>query len=397
MSIFKKAKSYASDQVRSSLSGARERGLSELNAAKNRLSGFLGLGDSKGKFTSGKSEPLFYPLQNVTDDPTGDRTSFWLQIEVKTYVDSDTGREYGNKSERFLSGALGGDLGALQDKFRASNEGIVTRTIWLYLPSMTQTDAISYADTNIGVAGAVAAAAVAKGNIGNILDAAGQQVDQLASTVSSIRSGATPSVGAIATAVGFAKDIPVINKGANAVSYASGITKNPHTISLFQGVNLRTHAFEFDFVPRNAAEARQVQQIVKFFRLAMYPESLTGKEAFGDSLNDPDLFEDTDSEGNTVTRAGTAEELGADVSLAFIHPNTFNLTAMRMRKDGEMVSMNDQGLIYGECVLTGCTVDFDPSGSMSQRPDGSFPNTKMTLQFSETETLDRAKLRSLYK
>lgn len=382
MSIFNKAKSYASDQVRSSLSGARDRVRSEVNQAKNRLSGFLGLDTSRGKFNTAKSEPLFYPLQNVTDDPTGDRTVFWLQIdalEQKTV-----------KSLSTVQDATG--AGALDNTFRAANEGITTKTIWLYLPSMAQSDAVSVDETNIGVAGAVAAGAIQKGGVGRVLDAAGQSVDQLASTVSAIRKGAPPNVGTIATAIGFAKDIPVINKGANAVSYATGITKNPHTISLFQGVQLRQHEFEFNFAPRNAAEARQVEAIVKFFRLAMYPQSLTGAEAFGDSLNN-ELFEDENGE----LRRGTDEELGADVSLAFIHPNTFKLTALRMDKSGELVDLAPKGLFYGESILRSCTVNYDPSNSMAQRPDGSFPSTSMTLSFVEVETLDRNTIRQLYK
>ena len=386
MSIFNKAKSYASDQVRESLSGARDRARSEVNQAKNRLSGFLGLDSNHSKFRTAKSEPLFYPLQNVTDDPTGDRTVFWLQIEAieqKTRAALST-----------VQSATGS--GSLDNTFRTANEGITTKTIWLYLPNMTQSDSVNVNDTNIGVAGAVAAGAIQAGGVGQIVSAAGQSVDQLASTVSSIRSGAPPSVGTIATAIGFAKDIPIVNRATNAVSYATGITKNPHTISLFEGVQLRSHEFEFNFAPRNAAEARQVEAIVKFFRLAMYPHSLTGAEAFGDSLGSDVEVTEGSGDGAT-TRSLTDEELGADVSLAFIHPNTFKLTALRMDKSGELVNLASKGLFYKESILTSCTVNYDPSGSMSQRPDGSFPSTSMSLSFVEVETLDRNQIRQLYR
>ncbi len=49
---------------------------------------------------------------------------------------------------------------------------------------------------------------------------------------------------------------------------------NPNTRALFKQVNLRTFQFSFKLIPTSEAEAVNIQQIIKFFRAEMYPESI---------------------------------------------------------------------------------------------------------------------------
>ena len=59
------------------------------------------------------------------------------------------------------------------------------------------------------------------------------------------------------------------------ISRASGQVFNPNLELLFNGVNLRSFPFIFDFAPRNSAEAKVVKSIIREFKKAMTAKSTT--------------------------------------------------------------------------------------------------------------------------
>ena len=58
-----------------------------------------------------------------------------------------------------------------------------------------------------------------------------------------------------------------VGKGANKmIARATGQVMNPNLEVLFDGVNIRSFTFEFNFSPRNMSEANQVKQIIRLFK-----------------------------------------------------------------------------------------------------------------------------------
>ena len=72
-----------------------------------------------------------------------------------------------------------------------------------------------------------------------------------------------------------------------AISAELGVVMNPRKEQMFQGIDMRTFAFNFVFIPRNEEEAETVAKIIKVFRFHAYPE-LSANSAF---FNFPSEFE----------------------------------------------------------------------------------------------------------
>jgi hypothetical protein len=82
-------------------------------------------------------------------------------------------------------------------------------------------------------------------------------------------------LGAAGVAAALVPGIADIQVGRQAQS-AFGIVRNPHTTTIFNGVNARSHQFAFRLSPKNANEAQTMMNIIATIRNNMLPE-----ESFG--------------------------------------------------------------------------------------------------------------------
>lgn len=384
MGLFNKAKERLGNKLQGAIQDGKNRAIGEVNSGVNRLNGLINPDARTGANMSTREESLYYPLERSIDEPRGDRTAFWLKIEPQETKTIKAAQSIG--IERGV------------EIIREQEVGITTRTIWLYLPTLKQAGSLDVANVDLGLFGRSAAAAIQnspEGITSGLLAATDQSVTQTASMVADMRSGNSPSIGTIATAIGMSKHIPVVSKVSNTISATTGITKDPHSISLFNKVNLRAHDFTFNFVPKSAAEGQQVSEIVRFFRTAMYPVTVKGNEAFPGDVQIANAI-DQDAVDQINADAMALRNDVRDVGVAFIHPNTFRLSAWRVNEDGEMISLAPAGIFYKECILAAVETDFDPTQSMAQRPDGGFPSTTMSVKFSEIEVLNRQAVRAAY-
>jgi len=83
-------------------------------------------------------------------------------------------------------------------------------------------------------------------------------------------------------------------QGGQAVSRATGQILNPHKAMVYQGPGgFRTFSFTFVLVPKSESEAKEIFNIVKFFKKRMHPG--TGAGGINDissvTLTYPDEFE----------------------------------------------------------------------------------------------------------
>lgn len=138
--------------------------------------------------------------------------------------------------------------------------------------------------------------------------------------------------------------------------FAGGNATNPQLEVLFRGTQMRTFQFDFLFSPFDEAEARNVREIIKTFKFHLAPE---------------------------VNTAGMGRY--------FIPPSEFDIDFLY---NGQINKNIHQ---IGTCVLTDVSVDYAPNGwstfGGSQENGGGMPTqTKLTLQFMETEIVTKQRV-----
>ena len=168
----------------------------------------------------------------------------------------------------------GGDVG-LQQAVGNTQVQVSGGSVNLYLPQgVTINDAVGYENTDLGLIGsgiAFAAKDIYEGGGTKGLQTLTDPAQSLADKVMSNLFGPESKAIGAALAEGFI---------GSAVAAGTGITANPHRRSIFRDVALRQFAFNFIMIPASEAEAAASEDIVKFFRLNLYPEKLGGGAAY---------------------------------------------------------------------------------------------------------------------
>lgn len=121
---------------------------------------------------------------------------------------------------------------------------------------------------------------------------------------------------------------------------------NPNMELLFNGPQLRTFQFNFSLSAREPKESKNIRNIIRFFK-----------------------------QGMSVKRSKT--------DLFLQSPNTFQIKYIYKGTDKDHPWINK----IKECALTGCSVNYTPSGSYATFIDGAMTSYEISLQFSELEPL----------
>lgn len=127
----------------------------------------------------------------------------------------------------------------------------------------------------------------------------------------------------------------------NLLSRLQGQVLNPNLELLFQGPQLRPFSFTFKLSPRGIDEAREVKQIIKYFKKNMAVK----KSPTGIFLKAPNVF-----------------KIQYQYGIEKPHPG-LNLIKM--------------------CALTNCSVDYTPLGSYMTYEDGTMVSYTISLSFQE--------------
>ena len=129
--------------------------------------------------------------------------------------------------------------------------------------------------------------------------------------------------------------------GSQLVSRATGQVFNPNLELLFQGVDLRSFPFSFEFFPRNEKEADQVKKIIRTLKMSM-----------------------------------SARKTGTD-GLFISAPNIFQLTYMKGRSKHPFLNK------FLPMALTSMNLSYTGSNTYSTFYDGTPTHLKMDLVFKE--------------
>lgn len=137
---------------------------------------------------------------------------------------------------------------------------------------------------------------------------------------------------------------------AGTVSAATGLAANPRKEQVFKGVDFRTFQFDYQFFPRDAKESRNVQEIIKAFKLHMHPE-----------------FKDTNK-------------------FLYIYPSEFDISYYSNGKENPNLHR------HTSCVLTEMAVNYTPNGVFNTFEDGSPTQINLQLTFRELALVDKDKI-----
>lgn len=166
------------------------------------------------------------------------------------------------------------------------------------------------------------------------------------------------------------------NKSINTYGLrAAGYAINPQMQVLFHSTDFRNFTFDFIMTPSNKAEAAEIFDIIKTFKMASAPEiinSSSGGLSDGMFFRYPMVFE-----------------------VALRSYNSYNPTG------GSLLQTNDSGAgdykmpQIGRCVLESLNIDYAPQGWVTYQ-DGYPVQTRMQLNFKEIEIIDRKKVKEGY-
>ena len=83
------------------------------------------------------------------------------------------------------------------------------------------------------------------------------------------------------------------------ISRATGSVFNPNMELLFQGVNIRSFSFNFNFVARSVKEGEEIKKIIRTFKKSMAPRKSAESGAEGVFISAPNVFQLEYKKGNT--------------------------------------------------------------------------------------------------
>jgi hypothetical protein len=134
---------------------------------------------------------------------------------------------------------------------------------------------------------------------------------------------------------------------AGAVSAALGIASNPKKEQTFKGVDFRKFTFDYQFFPRNEAEAQNVLNIIHQFKLHMHPE-------FKSELN-----------------------------YVYIYPSEFDIIYYTRGVENTNIHR------HTSCVLEEMSINYTPNGSYNVFANGMPTQINITLGFKELQLLSK--------
>lgn len=238
-----------------------------------------------------------------------------------------------------LPAALGA-AAAIKSGLTRHQTKTITQAIGLYMPNNLSTTYSMGWDTQSTVLGTAAVEAMQAA-----YDASQSGAGLVDSTVAGAK-GAGSVFGSAITS-------KVLSNTATA-SRLSATTGNPKKEQIFQGVDFRNFTFEYKFMPRSAAEAAKVQNIIRLFKLHQHPE-----------------FSPTDG------------------SYLYLYPSEFDIRYYHRDSPTSEWTENLNIHRHTSCVLSTMTVNYGDAGVYSSFVDGHPTQISLTLQFKELALLTK--------
>ena len=224
-------------------------------------------------------------------------------------------------------------------------------SVSLYMPAGLQVnDNLSYDNADTGVGGMMVNSYQGSSSAGEFLKNVAGSAPQLGDRfISQKLAEASQSKGLVGGAAGQL----LINRGE---------VTNPHTQMLFRAPQLRQFNFTFKMMPRSEAEAKEIVNIVRFFRLAAYPSTGKGERS---------------SDGGSLDMA------------SYIFPDVFDIKYLTNNR------LNKNLIKYARAYITAVNVTYNAT-SPSFFANGMPSEVDLSLTFQETKDLSREDIQKGY-
>ena len=165
-----------------------------------------------------------------------------------------------------------------------------------------------------------------------------------------------------------------------------GIARNAHKVVLFEGVDFRTHTFNYRLSPRNSREAKSIELIIKAFKYYMSPQYGLGEgPAAARGLLTGLGFPETGQEiGNISTEAGRTSRA------FFEYPDVFTIEFQGSAKTSLFT--------IGESVLKSFVINYHPTNYPAYVRSLNSPNVsspaeiEISLSFQETDIVTKEQI-----
>jgi hypothetical protein len=216
------------------------------------------------------------------------------------------------------------------------------RGVILYLPSnIVVNDVIGYENFDLGAIGAIgtAGAQAGQGFARSLLSGLGQATGSLANLLD---GNVADQRGARLAASRLAEQGNTVTSGV--VKSGLATTINPNTINLFRNVQLREFNFTFKLIANSQREANEIENIIKFFRASMYPDTINFDP---DGLNVPIGYEFPDKFQIELLYNGQRVGLRILNSVLRSFQTNYNPQSMAWHKDGKPTEV-DIAIVFGE-------------------------------------------------
>ena len=204
--------------------------------------------------------------------------------------------------------------------------------------------------------GAAAISALAAGSLNKTVQKAGDFTGNIKAIQDSLTAMATnllPGVGG--------------NLDVNDISGATrGVVLNPNAELLYDSPELREIGMSFKMVPKNAAEADTIRNIVRIFRTAALPQwgGTEDLEVNNSKVGGKSLISDETQRDNFIRV-----------------PRLCKFTFMHGSSPHEWVQQ------FKPCAISNVSVNYTPDGTFATYSDGSPVATEIRLSFQETKLI----------
>lgn len=233
--------------------------------------------------------------------------------------------------------------------FRVPNSPIIQ----LYMPqALALNENIQYNQVDLGPGGLAAVGAMNAG--GSLVSAVSRGLSEGLESIFNLATGQIAGTAAQVAAARVSQAIPKVGlRTAAATALQTGI--NPGTRMIFDRPNIREFTFTFRFIPTSAAEANQVEQIIRVFRQEIYPKSL---------------------------------DIANGIPAGYEFPNLFQVEFQFLGSTAKFPKMQ-------KSYLRNCQVVYNPNG-MTFHADGHPTEIDMTLVFQEYRALAKQDIQKGY-
>ncbi|AOV59941.1 baseplate tail tube cap [Synechococcus phage S-CAM8] len=261
--------------------------------------------------------------------------------------------------------------------------------VYMAMPKALQTQyQPQYRQVDLGVMGVAGVAALSDENF---------SAENLTSIVQGAAASGLPefTTNAIAQSINGLSGMMGLagNVDANSIqALTRGRVFNPFKEQIFQNMSFRTHNFNFKLFSRNAEEAKQVNNILTYFKMGSVPR-LTGTD--DDTLSDT-ISKIKNADGTSANLDNPFENAAADLSrnARFMSvPDNFKIKFVRMNPDGQLTGEKENmHFKIHPSVCTGISINYTPDGQYTSfktlgEKQVQVPAITLALTFTELKLI----------